>query len=470
MSSIRNSSSSVFDKDQTGSKDNRQPVEEGTSDNQPQTKANKSTFKQAARTISNVLPLYKDSSAKKFVSVSKRIDKNGREKFHSMSSFDNGHLDHDTNLAQTQTERVHNAHDEHANFHEVIELLISALDDITTHFQKDYNEHTFRISQNAEKNRAPKEENFMETSETSNLVFWQLSNLAKQIIKKSLNLYVQIELNAPLFDYEGLKSNGYRSTLDIYDTCIRRVFLMFDDLNRKKARVMFVKFLNYSLKDFQSWIKLLQTLEVILEVCVRLLKVSLKDVIADDVSKRPTPSLFVNCQAIQENIDIEEILVKLASGYIEACFGKTCGFQYCESFQLAITTGLVLFASYNDTFEFFSQSPSASKKSTGPEAASLSSLPEDNSKSSDNLNNSNNYTTQDSNQNKTKTTTTTTNSGFSLTNTISGAVTSLVSTARYALDPDMRAKKFLEIIKNADIEFFKDFYLFLETPVVKVSK
>ncbi len=105
---------------------------------------------------------------------------------------------------------------------------------------------------------------FMETNEVTSMAYFQLASHAKELITKCEYLCQQIEANAHLYDYgENVKANGYRSIVNVYDSCCRHLLLLVSDLNEKKNTFFFqlklisskpLPKLNTNLKEFQAWV------------------------------------------------------------------------------------------------------------------------------------------------------------------------------------------------------------------------
>ena len=128
------------------------------------------------------------------------------------------------------------------------------------------------------------------------------------------------------------------------------------------------------------------------------------------------PSLFYDMSENDKPADssIETSLLCLGSVYQDSLFGRTCGFQFCESLRTPLTGCAVALASYNDGYELYSQSNSAAHSTVA--AANVSSP-------------------GDSTDSPPAPTTGT---------FIQGQATlfkSLVSGTKYMIDPELRAKK-----------------------------
>ncbi len=155
--------------------------------------------------------------------------------------------------------------------------------------------------------------------------------------------------------------------------------------------------INSTIEEFQTWFKLLEKLEIIFNICVKMQKLT-----------ENSNKLLIN----QEDIDdfIEENLFLVASTKPEAFFGRTCAFQFCDSLKIPLTACAVALASYNDGYEAF----------------------------------------QDSR--------------------LGVTAKSLLSSTRYILNPDLRAQKMSEIMKNGNVEFCKAFWQLTETSIAQANK
>jgi hypothetical protein len=121
------------------------------------------------------------------------------------------------------------------------------------------------------------------------------------------------------------------------------------------------------------------------------------------------PSLFYDLSKNDNSSSsIETNLLFLGSVYQEAFFGRTCGFQFCDSLQTPLTGAAVALASYNDGYEAYSN-----KENHATIDATTQTV-----ENTDNRHNSTMY--------------------------FSGQATlfkSLVSGTKYILDPELRARK-----------------------------
>lgn len=372
----------------------------------------------------------------------------------------------------------------------VIDMIYQDLDEIIRFFKGDFDQF---VSNNNGANRLTSEY-FMDTNDTNNVVYYQLANHAKEVLRRSQLKYNEIDANAHKFDYEKLKSNGYRSVLTVYDTCVRRLVLIVHDLNEKKNRIVFLKFLNSSLKEFQSWLRLLEKLDIVLKTALDMQMTSLsefkKTVLNENdvIPLKPFhdgPSLFLHEDKLVENAVIERNLFSLASEHLDAFFGKTCGFQFCESLQLAVTGCAIALASYNDGFEAYSpkeSSPPAITRAGSPNLTLSSSASSANMQSKASTPTSvhsisgNPKSEPDFKHNNDSAYGPVVSSGSgnlnsnSLSNTIGRAAMSFVSSTKYIMDPDSRAKKVSHVMKNGDVKFCKEFWQLTETSIVQVIK
>jgi hypothetical protein len=147
----------------------------------------------------------------------------------------------------------------------------------------------------------------------------------------------------------------------------------------------------------------------------------------------------------------EEKLISLATVDQYAFFGRTCGFQYLDSFKISITGLLCIFASFNDGYESYHSSDislSASERSyifSSNKSFSNLDQPRDSISSSSSLKSTKSILGQTSK--------------------------TMICGTKYLLNPELRAKKIAKLIMNADIDFCKEFWRLIHTPVAnKVPK
>lgn len=331
---------------------------------------------------------------------------------------------------------------------------------------------------------------FLDTSIVTGDVYYQLTNHTKQLLARCTALARQVEESLPSYDYNGIKVNGYRSLTRTYYSCLRRLLIVVHELNEKKSRRLYLRLLSTNLKDYQSWVKLLEKYELILDMCLEMQRVN-KAAQQKNAGEIDLPwtldngssFLFVHSSQFV-NTALEERLFQLSS-QIDVFFGKVCGFQYCESLQLPLTGCAIALASYNDGFEMFTptssvSSPRASSPATSGLGSSINAAsvfssfnipstpnttaPPAIGASNPNGNSSNTMTTQTS-----ATSNGSNNSQqMSISSAIGKAAMSVMSSTKYIMDPELRAKKMSHIMRRANVEFCKEFWQLTETSVVQV--
>ena len=184
------------------------------------------------------------------------------------------------------------------------------------------------------------------------------------------------------------------------------------------------------------------------------------------------PSLFLHPDDLTDT-SIEANLLSLASVHQEAFFGRTCGFQFCDSLKMPLTLCAVMLASYNDGYEAFSNKEYSTSNSNlaspSTPVTTLNSFPNTNP-------NSNSLSSSSSNPSVSNTSPSSNNNGngngnqFSNIQTLFGqAAKTLFSSTKYAMDPELRGRKISSIMKNANIDFCKAFWQLVETPVCQVG-
>lgn len=219
---------------------------------------------------------------------------------------------------------------------------------------------------------------FLDTSDTSSNTYYKLCKYAKEILGRCVTHYNQLEANASCFDVsEQIKSNGYRTLMAAFDNCCKRMLLVVSQLNETKSSFLFHLKLNSSMpgainiKDFQTWVRLMEKIEIILLVACDIQDKQL----SQQQNPEEPPSLFYDMAENAKPADssIETNLLCLGSVYQESFFGRTCGFQFCESLRTPLTGCAVALASYNDGYELYSNnnnsglgSPIATSNSSSP--------------------------------------------------------------------------------------------------------
>jgi len=263
----------------------------------------------------------------------------------------------------------------------------------------------------------------LDTSDTSSHTYFQLATYAKQVLSKCRAHYDKLEPNLAYFDLSAdLQASGYRTLLAAFEACCRRLLLLTSQLNGTKSSFLFQFKLNATLpgtpnvRDFQAWVRLMEKVEIVLQIGVDIQRVQLQE-------SQVQPSLFYN-MAEAKSAAIETNLLALGSVHQEAFFGRTCGFQFCESLQTPLTGCAVALASYNDGYEAYATAAVVQVEAEG--AGSF----------------------------------------------MQGQATlfkSLVSGTKYVMDPELRAKKISKVMKDANVEFCKAFWQLTETDIVQVG-
>ena len=174
------------------------------------------------------------------------------------------------------------------------------------------------------------------------------------------------------------------------------------------------------------------------------------------------PSLFFHPDDLSDT-KVETNLLALASIHQEAFFGRTCGFQFCDSLKMPLTLCTVMLASYNDGYEAFSNKENSTPNSNVNSPSTPVSTPSSNP-------NSNSLSSSSSNPSFNSASSATSGNQFSnIQNLFGQAAKTLFSSTKYAMDPELRGKKISSVLKTANIDFCKAFWQLVETPVVQVG-
>jgi hypothetical protein len=208
----------------------------------------------------------------------------------------------------------------------------------------------------------------LETNEVTGLTFFELSQNALRVFNRCIELCNLLNKNIHVYDYdcETIKWNGYRSLLKVFENACRRLLFVVHDLNEKKTNFLFQMRLmnnmsipvNFNLKEFQTYVKLIEKIEILLKMGVEMQNQTLGKTSKDylDSNKifkfHEEPTLFVHRSEIADST-IEKYLFYLSSTHQEAFFGRACGFQFCESLEIPMTACVVAFASYNEGYEAY---------------------------------------------------------------------------------------------------------------------
>jgi len=285
---------------------------------------------------------------------------------------------------------------------------------------------------------------FLDSVDTSLKTFHDLATYAKSILNRCLISYMELERHSALFDYsKSVPSNGYRSLLKAFESCCKRMFIVVSGLNDTKNGFMFKlnKTRTVCLKDFQTWVRLMEKIEIVLQTALELQKTQLQKKPDSGFNFHAGPSLFYDLTASDEDSSLVETnLLFLGSVYQEAFFGRTCGFQFCDSLQTPLTGAAVALASYNDGYEAYSNKENQS----GAHAVYPLVTAEDGS----------------------------IQQASPSTGSFIGQATlfkSLVSGTKYIMDPELRAKKISKVMKDANVEFCKAFWQLTETDIVQMG-
>jgi hypothetical protein len=381
---------------------------------------------------------------------------------------------------------------------DLVDWLNKDLDILIDHFRALSTDAVIDLYTNNKTNNITNNQHFMESNEISPANYLGLSFYGKDLLSRCQILNKSILSKAHLFDYgeenNKIKSNGYRSICKMYYNCLRRLCLTLVDLNEKKNSFLFqMKLLNGSLpmtgnsnlKELQTWVRLLEKIEILLKMgndmqemsCTEANMLKYDTSSEENKSSLPNrfhnygPPLFIHAEQIQ-NSDVETNLFHLGSNQQEAFFGRACGFQFCDSLQIPLTGCAVFLASYNDGYEAFQSQ--ATLYSTAPSstqsidtkltklsmAPALKSSPESPPPSPQHTK---------SNISRSPVTSASNLNSPSISASIGQAAKSLISTGKYMMDPELRAKKVSHIMKNANVEFCKAFWQLTETSIVQMG-
>lgn len=190
----------------------------------------------------------------------------------------------------------------------------------------------------------------------------------------------------------------------------------------------------------------MEKIEIILQIAVDIQRIQLAEFHSDNPhALHNGPTLFHNMAETGDSINasIETNLLCLGSVYQDSFFGRTCGFQFCESLQTPLTGAAVALASYNDGYEACTQ---VSVNQTTPVPTPTS------------------CQTNESASEQTPAT-----QGQMVTQGQASLFKSLVSGTMYVMDPELRARKISQVMKDANVEFCKAFWQLTETDIVQVK-
>ena len=183
-------------------------------------------------------------------------------------------------------------------------------------------------------------------------------------------------------------------------------------------------------------------MEKILQIGVEIQKIaiqSLQTKLTKDKNRKDNyPPLFMNSSQF-ENSPLETSFCILSSIDQEAFFGRTCGFQYSDAFRQPLISLAVTLASYNEGYVTFSPNQTyfilnVNLHGNIDHKASINSI-----SSSD--------------------------STHSPKKVVCQTTKSLVYAYKYLIDPEKRAQKISNMLKNSNIDFTKDFARLVQTSI-----
>ena len=450
------------------------------------------SLNESTKRISNLFQLSNKSADTTIASASPTLKPVIRSKFlrsnttarlatpedETSSQFFNVNSDNNNRSLNNSLTKKQLLHSEHLSPESIFQTLSADLDKLAKYFE-----------QQAAGQALLDYSNFIETADVTPVVYFSLMRHAQELLRSTLIVYNQVEINAIFYDFDhALKSSGYRSLLRTFENCCRRTLLVLYELNEKKSRIgsslLPVKLMSKNLREVQTWIRLLEKMEIVLQLGLdmqtRTLQAFKRDINhcnqsnSDDVRREISgPTLFVH--AIQlASTPIEKILFDLATVHQEAFYGRTCGFQFCDSLTMPLTGCAIALTSYNDGYEAFSGSRNDSSSQSQSQPLSTSST-FNTSPSSVDLNLFPNSQSYSSNLMSTATiqsssaplTPITSNLNM-FTTSIGQAAMSVFSSTKYLIDPDLRSRKMAQIFKTANVEFCKAFWQLTETSIVQV--
>lgn len=271
----------------------------------------------------------------------------------------------------------------------------------------------------------------VDTSDTSSNTYYFLTTYAKKVLNKTIDHYTELNKHVEEFDYSPkVKSNGYRSLMTIFEQCCKKLLSVVNQLNNTKSSFLFQFKLNTTLpgtmniKDYQTWVRLLEKIEIVFQVACDIQKIQITGEQKSHKFHEGASLFYDMCESDESSSSIETNLLLLGSVHQESFFGRTCGFQFCESLQTPLTGAAVALASYND----------------GYEAATVTTT----------ITRSNSYEKIDETQGQ------------------ASIIKSLMSGTKYMMDPELRAKKISKVMKDANVEFCKAFWQLTELDIVQV--
>ena len=183
-------------------------------------------------------------------------------------------------------------------------------------------------------------------------------------------------------------------------------------------------------------------MEKILQIGVEIQKIAIQSLqtklTKDKNRKNNYPPLFMNSSQFV-NSPLETSFCILSSIDQEAFYGRTCGFQYSDAFRQPLISLAVTLASYNEGYVTFSPNQTyfilnVNLHGNIDHKASINSI-----SSSD--------------------------STHSPKKVVCQTTKSLVYAYKYLIDPEKRAQKISNMLKNSNIDFTKDFARLVQTSI-----
>ncbi len=182
---------------------------------------------------------------------------------------------------------------------------------------------------------------------------------------------------------------------------------------------------------------LLKSIEKTLQAVTEMQKTQFKLLkIAKHRQSKKSLSLFFHKNDFVDNI-LEENFIFLSTADQDTFFGRTCGFQYADSLKIAMTAVTILFASYNDGYKTFRLLDSSSLRFSNTSVSSKNTVFQIDDRYS--------FSTNSPLSKNTKI-------------ILGKASKASICASKYIINPEQRAKKIASLIKEADIEFCKEFW------------
>jgi hormone-sensitive lipase len=197
------------------------------------------------------------------------------------------------------------------------------------------------------------------------------------------------------------------------------VLSLKNEKNKLKS-VLTARKMSRSFRKLETWTNLAEKLEIILQVALDMKKVS---------AMQSNRSLFLSAEEFVDT-EMERKMFDLASIHQDAFYGRTCGFQFCESLRLPLTFCAVAFSSCHDAYAKYVKKHADLEC----EAAALS---------ASELEPENNYE-------------------------IGDFLHSILRSKKYAANPELRSRQMSHIVKTTSVDFCKAFWQLTETSVFQV--